>query len=110
MSDEWLDHDQTRVRLLAAPGDGPSGEELRLGLQFELEPGWKIYWRTPGQAGITPELDWYGSDNLAAAEIRWSVPHCFAERLKADRRVDIVTQDSLFFSKTSRNAGSRGLR
>ncbi len=81
LSSDWLDHDQARVRLLAAPGGGPSGaesgEDLRLGLQFELEPGWKIYWRTPGQAGIPPELDWSGSDNLAAAEIRWPVPHRF---------------------------------
>ncbi len=77
----WLDHEQARVRLLAAGGgqsDGQSAEELRLGLQFSLEPGWKIYWRTPGAAGIPPVLDWSGSDNLSSAEIRWPVPHRFS--------------------------------
>ncbi len=77
----WLDHEQARVRLLAAGGgqsDGQSAEELRLGLQFSLEPGWKIYWRTPGAAGIPPVLDWSGSDNLSSAEMRWPVPHRFS--------------------------------
>jgi len=77
LSSDWLDHEQARVRLLAAPGDDGAADELRLGLQFSLEPGWKIYWRTPGEAGIPPELDWSGSDNLAAAEMRWPVPHRF---------------------------------
>jgi suppressor for copper-sensitivity B len=77
----WLDHEQARVRLLAAgdgQSDGQSAEELRLGLQFSLEPGWKIYWRTPGAAGIPPVLDWSGSDNLSSAEMRWPVPHRFS--------------------------------
>jgi suppressor for copper-sensitivity B len=74
----WLDHEQARVRLIAAAGDGQSPGDLRLGLQFSLEPGWKIYWRTPGEAGIPPVLDWSGSDNLASAELRWPAPHRFS--------------------------------
>ena len=49
LTSDWLDHEQARVRLIAAGGsqsgvqsDGPSGEELRLGLHFSLAPGWKI--------------------------------------------------------------------
>ena len=78
LTSPWLDHEQARVRLIAAAGDGQSADELRLGLQFSLEPGWKIYWRTPGEAGIPPVLDWSGSDNLASAELRWPVPHRFS--------------------------------
>ena len=76
LTSPWLDHEQSKVRLIAA-GDGQASDELRLGLQFSLAPGWKIYWRTPGEAGIPPVLDWSGSDNLAAAETRWPVPHRF---------------------------------
>ncbi len=76
LTTQWLDHEQARVRLLAA-GDGQSADELRLGLQFSLEPGWKIYWRTPGEAGIPPVLDWSGSDNLSSAEMRWPAPRRF---------------------------------
>ncbi len=47
----WVDQEQARLRLVAAgPAAGEAGS-LNLGLHFRLEPGWKIYWRSPGEAG-----------------------------------------------------------
>lgn len=43
-------------------------------LKFVLADGWKTYWRAPGEAGIPPQFDWRGSDNLARAEIEWPTP------------------------------------
>ncbi len=43
-------------------------------LRFELAPGWKTYWRAPGEAGIPPRFDWRGSRNLGAVEILWPTP------------------------------------
>jgi suppressor for copper-sensitivity B len=74
----WLDHDHAQLRLLAASDSVGPQETLRLGLHFKLQPGWKIYWRSPGDAGYPPALDWQGSANLAGAEIRWPVPHRFS--------------------------------
>jgi suppressor for copper-sensitivity B len=71
----WLDHEQVELRLLSA--GGAAGDDLRLGLHFRIQPGWKIYWRTPGEAGFPPTADWTGSENLAEAEILWPVPHRF---------------------------------
>ena len=45
-----------------------------LGLQVRMEPGWKFYWRSPGDAGIPPQFDWSGSDNLADVEVLWPAP------------------------------------
>ena len=39
------------VRLVSAVSAMGDLEELPLGLEFRLAPGWKIYWRTPGEAG-----------------------------------------------------------
>ena len=74
----WAASEAGRVRLIAA-GDsvGPGAAPARLALEFDLAPGWKIYWRTPGDAGYPPALDWAGSDNLAAAALRWPAPHRF---------------------------------
>lgn len=47
------------------------------GLAIRLAPGWKTYWRSPGDAGIPPRIDWAGSDNLGDAAIRWPVPVVF---------------------------------
>ena len=42
------------VRLISA-NQGVSGDKIvRLGLQIKLQKGWKVYWRTPGDAGFPP--------------------------------------------------------
>lgn len=46
-------------------------------LRLELAPHWKTYWRAPGDAGIPPEFDWSGSQNLAGLRIHWPSPEVF---------------------------------
>ncbi|MEK9722079.1 MAG: protein-disulfide reductase DsbD domain-containing protein, partial [Rhodospirillaceae bacterium] len=73
----WVETEQTRVRLVAAQHALSDSREVSLGLQFELLPHWKIYWRSPGDAGFPPHVDWAGSRNLAAADLRWPAPERF---------------------------------
>ncbi|GAB4364854.1 MAG: protein-disulfide reductase DsbD family protein [Kiloniellaceae bacterium] len=73
----WAAEEQARLRLVSAV-QSVGGDSLDLGLEFDLQPGWKIYWRSPGDAGLPPSVDWSGSRNLAQAEIRWPVPHRFS--------------------------------
>lgn len=47
------------------------------GLTFRLAPGWKTYWRMPGDSGVAPAFDWSGSENLAAVEVLWPAPKAF---------------------------------
>lgn len=51
--------------------DGAGG----IGLRVRLAPGWKFYWRTPGEGGVPPQFDWSGSRNLQAASVAWPAPH-----------------------------------
>ena len=46
-------------------------------LRLTLAPGWKTYWRAPGDAGIPPQFDWSGSRNLRAVGISWPTPEVF---------------------------------
>jgi DsbC/DsbD-like thiol-disulfide interchange protein len=46
-------------------------------IHLQLAPGWKTYWRAPGEAGIPPVFDWSGSDNLAGATVHWPRPEVF---------------------------------
>ncbi len=74
---EWVDHDHAQFRLISASDSAGRDGALSLGLHFKLAPGWKIYWRTPGDAGIPPSVDWSGSRNLESAELSWPVPYRF---------------------------------
>jgi len=73
----WAEEAQARLRLVSAQ-QSVAGDSVALGLEFDLQPGWKIYWRSPGDAGLPPRVDWTGSQNLAAADIAWPVPHRFS--------------------------------
>lgn len=50
-----------------------SGQHIA-GLSIELAPGWKTYWRSPGEGGIPPRFNWSGSQNLAGVEVSYPVP------------------------------------
>ena len=48
--------------------------DFLIGLEFNLEPGWKIYWRQPGDSGLPPKLDFSLSKNLSSFEMQWPYP------------------------------------
>jgi suppressor for copper-sensitivity B len=73
----WARNDHAQVRLLSAvttAGLAGDAQVIPLGLDFQLAKDWKLYWRTPGDAGYPPRIDWSGSSNLGRAEFAWPVP------------------------------------
>jgi DsbC/DsbD-like thiol-disulfide interchange protein len=67
----WSEGHRSRVRLLAGGSDGAS----RLaGVQLALQPGFKTYWRTPGESGLPPTFDWSKSTNVTAVDVLWPAP------------------------------------
>ena len=66
------------ARLLTAEdGVAPAAARLSAGLHLDLAEGWKTYWRSPGEVGLPPELEWAGSRNVADARILWPAPTRF---------------------------------
>ncbi|OYX25533.1 MAG: hypothetical protein B7Z10_06065 [Rhodobacterales bacterium 32-66-7] len=79
--------------LIASPGlattqDDVLAATLRPGWQTEsggqmaaldlvLAPGWKTYWRSPGDTGIPPSFDWSGSQNVQSVTLHWPAPAVF---------------------------------
>ena len=49
-------------------------DNFYVGLEFNLKPGWKIYWRQPGDSGQPPKLDFTNSKNLKSYELQWPYP------------------------------------
>ena len=56
------------------------GDEILIGIKFELEEGWHTYWENPGDAGEGATIDWVLPKGLKASEILWPGP----ERIPVD--------------------------
>lgn len=69
----WATADHAQIRLISSTATHGPGA-LKLGLHVRLDEGWKTYWRSPGDAGLPPVLDWTGSGNLAGATMHWPAP------------------------------------
>ncbi|WP_322014636.1 protein-disulfide reductase DsbD domain-containing protein [Paraburkholderia sp. J12] len=69
----WVGDPRGEVRLITA-ANSVHGKTLQAGLEFRYPPGWHGYWRTPGDTGIAPTLDWAASVNLRSAAIAWPAP------------------------------------
>jgi DsbC/DsbD-like thiol-disulfide interchange protein len=72
----WLQGSHSAVRLLAG---SRSGTALLGGVAFQFEPGWKTYWRTPGDSGVPPRFDFSKSDNVDAVTVLWPAPSKFPD-------------------------------
>jgi suppressor for copper-sensitivity B len=70
----WVGDSHAAVRLITGVDD-VAGTTLNAGLEFRFADGWHGYWRTPGDAGIPPQIDWSHSDNVADADVTWPAPH-----------------------------------
>ncbi|EKV28884.1 Cytochrome c-type biogenesis protein DsbD, protein-disulfide reductase [Caenispirillum salinarum AK4] len=69
---------ESSLHLLSSVNGTGQLESLPAGLDIRLDNGWKTYWRSPGDAGIPPAMDWTGSENVAAVAVRWPVPRRFS--------------------------------
>jgi suppressor for copper-sensitivity B len=71
---EWVGDSKVAARLIAATDAAGTADAMEAGIEFRLAPGWHIYWRTPGDAGLPPTADWAGAINMSGAEIAWPSP------------------------------------
>ena len=60
----------SQVRMIAATADGT----LSIGFHARLDPGWHIYWRTPGETGFPAQFDFSNLQNVYNVTIDWPAP------------------------------------
>jgi DsbC/DsbD-like thiol-disulfide interchange protein len=72
----WDGDAHTSMRLIAG---ARSGDAMRAGIELKLAPGWKTYWRYPGDSGVPPRFDFASSQNVKSVAIAWPAPHRFSD-------------------------------
>lgn len=76
----WMvnsEHPPIKTRFVLTGQNDPSNQVVEGFLEVKLGDGWKTYWRSPGEGGVAPKIDWQGSINLADAEWHWPYPQQF---------------------------------
>jgi DsbC/DsbD-like thiol-disulfide interchange protein len=77
---EWDAQNHTAARLIAGSQVAGSDTKIvRAGVEIKLDPGWKTYWRDPGDSGVPPKLDFAGSDNVKSVTVLWPAPERFPD-------------------------------
>jgi DsbC/DsbD-like thiol-disulfide interchange protein len=74
----WSEDVRSAIRLLAGTNRSDDAP-LRAGIEIKMQPGWKTYWRYPGDSGVPPHFDFSGSDNLKSATVLYPAPHLFTD-------------------------------
>jgi len=77
---DWDAQNHTAARLIA--GSQVAGSDIKIvraGVEIKLDPGWKTYWRDPGDSGVPPKLDFSGSDNVKSVTVLWPAPERFPD-------------------------------
>jgi suppressor for copper-sensitivity B len=77
VSTGWLthpDHPPVEVRFMLTGEVDKTTHQANGLLEVNLEGEWKTYWRSPGEGGIAPALDWSQSSNLSDLEWLWPTP------------------------------------
>jgi DsbC/DsbD-like thiol-disulfide interchange protein len=72
-SSDWFEMEGARVRLVTI-GQPDAKGRLKGILDIDLEPGWKTYWRDPGDAGVPPTIDASANPNIVKAELDFPAP------------------------------------
>ena len=70
----WVKDTHSALRLLAG---SRTGSVLMGGVEIQLQPGWKTYWRTPGDSGIPPRFDFSKSSNVESVTPLFPAPKSF---------------------------------
>ncbi len=72
-----FDGDDPRVEttLLVDADAVPAGERVRVGVRFDMDEHWHVYWRNPGQAAYSTDLAWDVPGEVGPTQ--WPMPQTF---------------------------------
>ena len=74
LSSDWAISEKSKVRLISPMTASNNNNQLILALEYELEDGWKTYWKSPGGGGFPQKIVWNNSSNVKDIKILWPEP------------------------------------
>ena len=74
----WQGSDIFQARLISAVRAVGDDANIHAGLEFKLAEGWKVYWRSPGDAGLPTALDFSSSAAVDGHDLGFPAPIRFS--------------------------------
>jgi thiol:disulfide interchange protein DsbD len=65
---------RARMRLLAESNPAAPGGTVVLGVHFDIDPGWHLYWNGQNDSGMPPELELELPPGFETGQIQWPAP------------------------------------
>jgi DsbC/DsbD-like thiol-disulfide interchange protein len=65
---------KVKPRLIAEPSGLEPGKTTWIGVHFEIQPEWHIYWNGLNDTGFEPRVKWSLPEGLTAGEMLWPAP------------------------------------
>ena len=72
------------------------GQKFRLGVLYNIEPGWHIYWKHSGDSGIPTKIDWQLPPGFKVGDLQWPLP--LRDKEPGDLEVFGYTSEVLLFA------------
>ena len=70
-----------------------AGKPFTVGIRFKVAKGWHLYWRSPGDSGAAPEVQWTLPKGIHAGPIQWPLPHML--RAEGDLFTNVYEEELL---------------
>ena len=67
-------HPPVEVRLMLTGQHDLAKQTVQGLLEVKLDTDWKTYWRSPGEGGVAPSINWDMSSNIAKVDWQWPLP------------------------------------
>ncbi len=81
-----------RAKLVADIVTVKAGESFNLGVLMEIDPGWHVYWKYPGDTGLPTRVQFEVPDGISVGELNWPIPAAYH---KSDGGIDFGYENSL---------------
>jgi hypothetical protein len=72
------------------------GQKFRIGVLYRIDPGWHIYWKYPGDAGIPTKIAWQLPEGFKVRDLQWPIPT--REKEPGDLEVFAYSSEVLLFA------------
>ena len=69
-----VDTSHAKIELLVETNEIVVNEDFVIGIKFEIEPGWHIYWKNPGDSGLPAEIEWKNIESIEFKKFLWPSP------------------------------------